>query len=182
MVTLFIWFGYIGAWLLVAGPIWQAAVELRDEGFDEDEQGMDFRNGAETVSAPERDSGWWWLIPPVAYLKAMRRRRAWRDAVFAAMPKATMAKLIGFQNKATGWLIVAAGALLIGLKETAELVEHLEWPFWLVVPAALVPAFLSVWHTAGRMARLRRLEEESGLVTSSPQRGARHGRGSASAG
>ena len=35
--------------------------------------------------------------------------------------------LVTFMNKARGWLFVAAGALLIAIKETYELADHLDW-------------------------------------------------------
>jgi len=160
VVTVFIWLGYLGAWLLFAGPIWQAAVELREEGWSE-EEAVEFQHLAHSVPEPERYSAWWWLLPPVAYVLAMRRRGRWQKAVAAIMPRETRARIAGLQNKATGWFIVAAGALLIGLKESAELVEHLEWPPWALAPVIVVPFLLGVAHTATRMSRAHRDEERA---------------------
>ncbi len=166
----FSWFGYIGAWLLFAGPIWQAAVELRDEGFSEDDA-VEFQNLAHAVPPPERDSAWWWLLPPVAYVLAMRRRSKWQDSLVALLPSETRARLKGFQNKATGWFIVAAGAALIGLKESSELVEHLEWPLWSLAPVIVVPFLLSVGYTAGRLSGARRAEKEAKAREAAPSAG-----------
>ena len=59
------WAGFLGAWLLVAGPLLQGALELRDEEMD--------REGFERVKTdmvyPEPISRWWWLLPPVAIYK-----------------------------------------------------------------------------------------------------------------
>ena len=54
-----------------------------------------------------------------------------------------MAGLVRFINKATGWLYVALGALLIAVKETWELVEYNEWPtwlFWVLIVADAAPS------------------------------------------
>ena len=36
--------------------------------------------------------------------------------------------IVRYMNIARGWMLVGAGAFLIALKETWELVEHQEWP------------------------------------------------------
>jgi hypothetical protein len=63
------WVGFLGAWLLVAGPLYQGALELREEEVD--------REGIEASTArvprPDPPSPWWWLLPPAVYL--IRRHR-----------------------------------------------------------------------------------------------------------
>lgn len=44
----------------------------------------------------------------------------------------------GLIQKATGWFIVAAGALLLATKETWELAEASEWPAWAFVGTLVV--------------------------------------------
>ena len=62
MESLIAWSGFLGAWLLVAGPIYQAVIELEAEAFE--------RDAVAAVSAmvepPPRTSAWWWLLPPSA--------------------------------------------------------------------------------------------------------------------
>ena len=127
--------GALGAWLLVAGPIYQAAIELGEMHFDH--EGMEAIESA--VPQPPRMSPWWWLFPPAAYFRqrglANRRRRAVMDA----LGEEQRAQTVAFLNKAKGWFTVAAGALLIAIKETWELSLLLDWPtyaFWIAVVVA----------------------------------------------
>jgi hypothetical protein len=74
--------GFFGAWLLVAGPLYQAALELNEENISrEDMAGV--QRPATTTTRP---SGWWWLIPPVGYWKQRRYAQDEREAVMAALP------------------------------------------------------------------------------------------------
>jgi len=134
MDALLHWAGFFGAWLLVAGPLFQASIELREEAFDRDE----FAATMATVPPAARTSAWWWLLPPVAYVLRRRRSKAMRDAVLAAMSPAQRSQFVGFQNKAHGWFAVAGGAFLIALKETGELVELYELPTWVFWVAIVV--------------------------------------------
>ena len=124
--------GFIGGWLLVAGPVWQAAIELREEEVD--------RDAIEAVKSsappPPKVSAWWWLLPPVAYFLQSRRQRAARQAVQDALPPEQLKQTISFLNKANGWVVVALGGFLLAVKETWELVDllHLaQWVFWVLV-------------------------------------------------
>lgn len=153
MSGLVAWCGFLGAWLLVAGPVYQAAVELDDADQRRDE----LMTAARSVDRPTGVSGWWWLLPPVGYVLHRRRDRAFRAAVLRALDARQVQQLVEFHNKATGWFFVAAGAFLIAVKETWELHEHEEWPlavFWVVV--VLMP-FVAAAYTAIRTGRGDRL-------------------------
>ena len=52
--------GFVGAWLLVAGPLLQGAIELRDEEMDR--EGFEKVKG--DVEYPQPISRWWWLLAP----------------------------------------------------------------------------------------------------------------------
>jgi hypothetical protein len=143
------WAGFFGAWLLVAGPLFQASIELRDEAIDRDE----FAATMASVPPARHTSAWWWLLPPVAYLLRRRRSKAARDAVLLAMTPTQRAQFIGFQNKAYGWFAVAGGAFLIALKETGELVELYELPpvvFWVTVVGLTVAVLVGNGLTSAR--------------------------------
>jgi hypothetical protein len=76
-----------------------------------------------------------------------------------AMPRETMLGLVSYMNKATAWFYVAAGAFLIALKETYELVEGHEWPtavFWVLIVGMLAIAAV---NTAVRVSRTHKLVE-----------------------
>ena len=143
MDALLHWAGFVGAWLLVAGPLFQASIELRDEAIDRDA----FAATMASVPPAPRTSPWWWLLPPVAYLLRRRRSKAARDAVLVAMSPTQRAQFVGFQNKAHGWFMVAGGAFLIALKETGELVELYELPAWVFWVAVVVLAVaVLIWN------------------------------------
>jgi hypothetical protein len=139
------WAGFFGAWLLVAGPLFQASIELREEAFDREA----FAATMATVPPARRTSAWWWLLPPVAYILRRRRTRAMREAVLVAMSPSQRSAFVGFQNKAHGWFMVAGGAFLIALKETGELVELYELPTWVFWVAIIVLALgVLIWNGA----------------------------------
>jgi hypothetical protein len=142
--------GFLGAWLLVAGPLLQAATELRDEEFDRD---MFDQSLVDSIPKPERVSAWWWLLPPVAYVKSRRRNQVHRDAIMAAITQEQREQFVGFSNKAAGWFTVAGGAFLIALKETWELTEHFELPLWLYIVAVVVLAILCIANTITRLSK-----------------------------
>ena len=163
MEAVILWGGFIGGWLLFAGPIYQAAVELREESI-----GENIRSIGESLPQPKPVSAWWWLLPPVHVLLSRQRSSENRKAVFASMTVEQRAQFVGFANKATGWLTVAGGAVLIAIKETWELGEHYEWPtavFWVLI---VVMFIVSVGNTAARMSRGTAMIEASPGSASEP--------------
>ena len=118
--------GFVGGWLLVAGPVWQAAIELREEEVDQEA----IEAVKSSIEVPAPISAWWWLLPPVAYLLQLRRRREYQEKFNAALAPEQLQQTVSFFNKANGWVIVAIGGFLIAVKETWELVEQFHWPLW----------------------------------------------------
>lgn len=143
------WSGFVGAWALVAGPLYQASIELEEEDFEREA----FSEAMEAVTAPPTVSRWWWLIPPVGYLLNRRRARHHRDLVLRAVSRDQREQLVQFSAKATGWAYVAIGAFFIALKETWELRELYGWPlavFWILVPVMII---LTALQTTVRQKR-----------------------------
>ena len=133
-----LWAGFAGAWLLVAGPVYQASLELRDEEFERERlEEVDRR-----LRPVEPVSPWWWLVPPVHLILSRRRREERQHAMMIELADEDYLALLSFMNKATGWLMVGAGGLLIATKETYELLEGNEWPEWLL--AVIVPVMLAL--------------------------------------
>jgi hypothetical protein len=143
------WAGFVGAWLLVAGPMLQGAIELRDEELDRE----GFARAQGLVDVPPRISRWWWLLPPVAMVKNRRRDAARERAILGALTVEQRAQLMGFRNKATGWFTVAGGAFLIFLKEAWELAELYELPLWIYLVAVFVLAIAAITNTIARLSR-----------------------------
>lgn len=160
MHVLVAWSGFVGAWLLVAGPLFQAAVELDAEG---DRRAGLTRASAE-VGAQPRLSPWWWLLPPAAYVLQRRRQRAYRQQVFEALTPDEVEDFIEFSNVATGWALVALGALFIALKETYEVVELDAWPGWAFAVLLVVMLALAAANTVVRIRRAHGLAGSTGAA------------------
>jgi hypothetical protein len=132
--------GFVGAWLLFTGPLNQAALELKEQEIDR--EGIDAATHG--VQPPEPVSAWWWLLPPVGYLLNKRRADAHRRNVMNALAPHQRKQSVAFLDKARGWMLVAAGAFCIAIKETWELVEVFHWPlpvFWILVVGMAIIAF-----------------------------------------
>jgi hypothetical protein len=153
MELLSVWVGYIGAWLLVAGPCYQAVLELQDEEIDHER----FERLAEDVPRPVPVRRWWWLLPPVYWMKRRRRSLAYRRAIFDAMGPAEVGQTVRYFDRASGWLLVAAGAFFIGVKETWELVEVSEWPVWLFWVLVVASPLAGIAYALYRLSRSRRI-------------------------
>lgn len=153
MHELILWCGFVGAWLLFAGPVYQSVLELQAEGVEFDR----IRALRSTLPAPAPLSNWWWLVPPVRYVLGRRRSNRYQNLLIDALTDDDYEALDRFQNKAIGWFYVGAGGLLIGVKETYELVEGLAWSllvFWLLV---VLMAVLCIGNAAGRVANSARV-------------------------
>ena len=148
------WATFAGAWLLVAGPLYQGSVELGELDFDR--EGVEGIKASAVQVAQNRPSPWWWLLPPVAYVKQYRRQREYRRQVFEALTPEQVEGFVEFSSVATGWSMVAAGAFFIAVKETYEVVELYEWPLWLFV--ALLVVMLAAC-TANTVVRVRRAHQ-----------------------
>ena len=141
--------GFLGAWLLVAGPLLQGALELREQELDRDK----FDEVVHAVAQPEPLNRWWWLLPPVAFYRNQKRNSSYREEVMAALPPEQRKQSVVFLNKASGWFIVAGGAFLLATKETWELVETFDWHvaiFWVLLVVSLV---LCVANVVARMTQ-----------------------------
>lgn len=159
MHELALWAGFVGAWLLVAGPVYQAVLELQEEAAESEHVS---RLRDRMHERPPRPSAWWWLFPP-AYLFLSRRiseeyKRVFMESLSADEYRALSAYL----NKATGWLFVAGGAFLIAVKETYELVEGHEWEPWLTWLLIALGGFLAVGNAVARQLHDNRELERHG--------------------
>jgi hypothetical protein len=144
-----LWAGFLGAWLLVVGPLYQGALELGEEDVDRDE----LQSTKTKVDRPEPPSPWWWLLPPVMYVLRRRQGKAFRDSVVASLSPEQREQFTRFMNKATGWFTVAAGATLLAADQTWRLTEQYHWPAWVFWLIMVVTLGASVLNTAARMIR-----------------------------
>ena len=155
MNALVIWAGFLGAWLLVGGPIYQAVLELDEEEVDRER--MESMRAAETD--PDPVSPWWWLVPPVKLLLENRHKNRLNRSFVDRLSDEDLRAVTSYIAKARGWMIVATGGLLIAVKETWELVEHEGWAdavFWLLLVVMLM---LALGNAVGMSRRYQRARE-----------------------
>jgi len=164
MHSLILWAGFLGAWLLVAGPIWQAVVELRDETFEREK----YTVAMDVVPPRQPVSPWWWLVPPLHFFLNQRSKGRWQDEIVAALPDEDYEALNSFMAKVRGWMLVGAGGLLIATKETYELVEGHEWPTWLFWVILVVMAWAAVGQAAVQNSRADRAAEKRRRAAPAP--------------
>ena len=138
--------GFFGGWLLVAGPLLQAYLELRNEEIDRE----GFDSAQKSVPKPEGFSPWWWLLPPVAWYRQRARARQHQNDVMKALDPQLAEQAVSFFNKANAWFVVAGGAALIAVKETWELIETWEWPVWVFWVLIVVCPILCVGNLVAR--------------------------------
>jgi hypothetical protein len=167
------WATFAGAWLLVAGPLYQGSAELAELDFDR--EGIQGKAAA-VQAAQARPSAWWWLLPPVMYVLHRRWYKALQQAMLPHLTQTQREQVTRFQSKSTGWFTVAAGAALLAMGETWQIIQHYRWPvwaFWLLVAVMLAAAVLTTTVLMIGDARMRR----AGTPETAPAAGQRLGPG-----
>jgi hypothetical protein len=130
------WCGFVGAWLLVLGPLNQAITELAEEEFERDALARAERE----IEVPPPVSAWWLVFPPGYVVLRRRRDQLYKERLRDAMSPETIRAFAHLRDVAGAWLLVAAGAALIAVKETWELTEGYhwgEWSFWVLLAGML---------------------------------------------
>lgn len=140
------WCGFLGAWLLVAGPLDQAVREIAEQEFRHES----FEEAVAQVEEPEPVSRWWLLLPPVWWVKTQRRGSIYRHQIGDVMEPGDLLAFLTVRDILNAWLYVAVGAALIGVKETWELHEAYEWPEWVFFALIVSMVVLCVGATAIR--------------------------------
>lgn len=151
MELFFLYCGFFGSWLLFAGPIFQAALELKDEDIERDR----IRETAKRVTVAQHVSVWWWLLPPAKLYLEHRHRKRWQAEYFSLLLPEDREAFVDFTSKARGWLFVAGGALLIAGNETRELGEKLKWSNYLIFGVIVICAYASLVYTVVQLKRIR---------------------------
>jgi len=134
---------FCGAWLLVAGPIFQSFLELRDQDIRFDR----IREVRKNMPPQPHVSNWWWLLPPIHFYLSHKYGDDYKAKYLDALDDDDVEALIDFRSKSLGWMMVAGGGLLIATKETYELLEHVAHPAWVFWVAIVVMSYVSVSFT-----------------------------------
>jgi len=90
------WCGFLGAWLLVAGPLDQAVRELEDQDFEHEA----ITRAASQFEDPPQVSGWWLVIPPVWYAIRQNRDGEYKHRVAAAMDEEDVRAFLSYRDAA----------------------------------------------------------------------------------
>lgn len=153
MIEIVVWGGFLGSWLLVTGSVFQAALELSEAAG----QGRASRDELYALATPPPPtSPWWWLIPPVYYALNAARSKRYREMIMTKMDPDALRSMVTFGRKATGWLVVALGAFVVAIKETAELAEHHELPIEGFAALIVIMPLLAFSYTAANLRRFER--------------------------
>ncbi len=126
MGSVLVWVTFAGAWLLVAGPLYQGSVELNE--LDVDREGI----GGKVVAAQatqDRPSAWWWLLPPLMYVLHRRWYRKLRHLMLRAAHPGPARAADQLPEQDHRVVHGAGGAALLAVGETWQLVEHNDWPW-----------------------------------------------------
>lgn len=123
METFMAWLVFLGAWLLFAGPIYQAVLELRDEDIEIDR----IRAAKASVQKPENVSAWWWILPPLKIYKEFASRRAYQWRYVKTLTREDLESVVSFQSKAFAWSLVAVGGFFVACDETYNVVQQEGW-------------------------------------------------------
>lgn len=107
------WCGFLGAWLLVAGPLDQAVREIEEQGFEQER----LEEAKTRVEAPPSVSRWWLLVPPVWWLLDRRRDSIYRHMIGAAMEDEDLLAFLAVKDVLNAWLYVAVGAALPAVED-----------------------------------------------------------------
>lgn len=163
MSTIITCCGLFGVWLLFAGPVYQAALELRDHNMAYD------HIATVRKSIVRKHTSWlWWLVPPVRMWLERRRSRAFAHAFLVALPNEHVGPLLAYLDKAAAWMFVAGGALLLAIKDTLVWVRSEGWPMWIGTTGCLVLFAICVGITATRTRATKRRIELYGPTPRSP--------------
>ncbi|SDI87174.1 hypothetical protein SAMN05444157_0571 [Frankineae bacterium MT45] len=149
------WCSFLGAWLLVAGALFQAILELREQDLRRDEM----IELSTTLPKVEPVSAWWWILPPLHLWLQRRRNEASRQRLLNQLSDEAMEGLLTFMNKARGWFIVGSGGLLLAVAETWGLTEKYGWRTWIFWVVILVMASACVLNAVGMIARTQKVRK-----------------------
>ena len=98
MPHLIAWCAFVGAWLLVVGPLDQATRELQEEECERDALAL----AAGAIEAPPAISRWWLLLVPVYYVLRLRRAREYRRRIVAVMDSGDLEAFAHLREIASG--------------------------------------------------------------------------------
>ncbi len=147
---------FAGSWLLFAGPIYQAAIELREQDLRREElEDMQLK-----LARPAPISAYWWFLPPVKLYLEHRRSQKYRREFLKALPDEVVQGFVDFMSKATGWVLVSAGGLLLAVKETYELTEHFHLAWYWLLSAVIIVAFVCVLFVINTLKRSESIKKK----------------------
>lgn len=114
----------IGDWLLFAGPLLQAAIELREEADGWDDVHKHLREAVKSDDWPKRVSFLWWLLPPVKIHLERKRSDKAQSIISRELSEDELKMFRVFGLKARAWVIVSGGAWLMALATSYQVLSQ----------------------------------------------------------
>lgn len=145
--------GFLGGWLVVAGSLYQAALELKDMDIAREH----IEETRKRIPEQKHVSFWWWLLPPIKIILERRLSNQWRRQFITALPNEAMEPIVAYMNKASGWVFVSSGAFFLAVKENYELIHGLEAHLWWFWALTIVMSLLCAANTVVRARRTQRI-------------------------
>ena len=153
MEALVLWLGFLGAWLLFAGSIYQAALELQDEDIEIDR----IRAAGARVEPARKTSVWLWLLPPLKVYLERRHKKEYQRRFIDALSHEDLEAIVSFRSKTSAWLFVAVGGICIACKESYELGEHYSWSTLQLIGAVITLLLLSILYLISSLIRAKKI-------------------------
>jgi hypothetical protein len=144
---------FIGSWLLFAGPIYQAALELQDEDIELDR----IRSTGDVLRKEAHISGWLWVVPPYALYKRSKNKKIFMQKYLNSLTQVDIEQLISFRSKATAWMLVAIGGFCIASNETYILMHDIHWSIFVFILIVLAMLIASIAHLIYRIKQDHKL-------------------------
>ncbi len=147
------WLEFIGAWLLFAGPIYQAALELQDEDIEIDR----IRLAGAKIKKAAQVSLWWWLLPPAKiYMERKRSHKYWARYI-KTLPNNEVEALVSYRSKANAWLFITVGGFCIAISQSYGLAKENDWNNYILAALIVVMFVLSILNLITRLRRAKRI-------------------------
>lgn len=153
----------LGSWLLFAGPVYQAYIELHDAELKFVEIRKNLYETSKQVKQ-EKISKWFWILPPLAVIITYIKTQNYRDEVIRHLDRENFELLQKFSEKARGWVVIGWGAFFIAVKETYEFVKELDLSYPIFFTLVIGFALSSFAYTLINTFRVKKFNEKYELA------------------
>jgi hypothetical protein len=156
MATIILWIYAAGCWLIFAGSIYQAALDIKEQDIEFDR----IRQVGRDIHKERNVSAWWWLFPPIKISKESKNHKEYERRYLKALSSEDTESMVNLRSKTTAWLYVGVGALLVSIEATWSVTEHYKLKIWLFVITCIAVAYICI---VNMITSIRRAEHNKQL-------------------